>query len=115
RGRFGMKPFLSIAAGVVSALALVLPACGPAPAAAPASSQAGAPAQSGQAAAPAGSALQQLIAKAQQEGALRAQLLSTAAPESDKVKAAFLKKFGLNINVEIAWGNESTEFQKAEA
>jgi len=110
-----MRPFLGIAAGVVSALALVLQACGPAPAATPAGAQSGAPAQAAQAAAPAGSALQQLIAKAQQEGSLRAQLLSTAAPESDKIKAAFLKKFGLNINMEIGWGNESTEFQKAEA
>lgn len=58
--------------------------------------------------------VKEMIARAQKEGALRAQIISTASPEANKVKQAFLKRFGLGINVEISFGNESTEFQKAE-
>ncbi len=61
-----------------------------------------------------GQQLKEMIAQAQKEGALRAQIISTASPEANKIKQAFLKRFGLNINVDISFGNESTEYQKAE-
>jgi len=58
--------------------------------------------------------LKDLVGRAQKEGALVAHLTSSAAEESGELKAAFLKRFGLKIKMKISWGNESTEFRKAE-
>jgi len=60
------------------------------------------------------SALDDLIKAAQKEGALVAQINSTASGEANKIIRAFLKRFGLKLDMKISWGNESTEFQKAE-
>lgn len=57
-------------------------------------------------------ALDALVAKAQKEGGLRAQVIDTAAPEAGKIAAAFAKRFGLS-GVTVAVENESTVFQKA--
>jgi ABC-type Fe3+ transport system substrate-binding protein len=57
--------------------------------------------------------LDSLIAEAQKEGGLRAQVIDTAGPEAGKIAEAFSKRFGLS-NVTIATENESTAFQKAE-
>lgn len=57
--------------------------------------------------------LDSLVAEAQKEGGLRAQVIDTAGPEAGKIADAFSKRFGLS-NVTVATENESTAFQKAE-
>jgi ABC-type Fe3+ transport system substrate-binding protein len=64
-------------------------------------------------AAAASKSLDALIAEAQKEGGLRAQIIDTAGPEAGKIADAFSKRFGLS-NIAIATENESTAFQKAE-
>lgn len=58
--------------------------------------------------------LEDLVKAAQKEGALVAQINATASGEGNKIAGAFKKRFGLDLDMKISWGNESTEFQKAE-
>jgi len=60
------------------------------------------------------SALDDLVKAAQKEGALVAQIQASGSGEANKIIRAFLKRFGLKLDMKISWGNESTEFQKAE-
>lgn len=60
--------------------------------------------------------LADLVARAQREGELNAALVSSAAKTAPRVVAAFKKRFGLNIDVNLdVTGGESGKFSKLQA
>jgi iron(III) transport system substrate-binding protein len=92
---------------------MALSACGGAAAPAAGSSASAPAASSGAGASAGGKALiDQLVAQAKQEGELDTATTTEQSPRVPQVKDAFLKRFGLNINVNIALGDQTGKFAK---
>jgi ABC-type Fe3+ transport system substrate-binding protein len=105
-----LKRFIGPVAPAALAVATILSACGGS--AAPAATR-GSPQQPASGASASGAELlDKLIAEARQEGELDTATTTEQTPRVEEVKNAFLKRFGLNITVNIALGDQAGKMAK---
>src|SRR5581483_3609597 len=118
---YGGRAAMGIAKQVAALVVLVLvSACGPGGAANPAAGGAG---SAPKAAAPALTPererlLRDLVARANQEGALEAEVADSAMPAAGAMRDAFLSRFapfGLNVSVNVGAGQQPTIWNNAQA